>query len=47
MIVNGRIHTLFAGKVPENLRLYETMGMAVQIKILGNMLAIYMPSSAP
>ena len=50
MIVNERIYTLCAGKVPEYLQLFAAIrnkSMAVQIKILGNMLAISIPSSAP
>lgn len=47
MIVDERIYTLHAGKVPEYLRLYETQGMTVQKKILGNMLGYFHTEFGP
>ena len=41
MIVEERIYTLEAGKVPEYLRLYEQEGLAIQTRILGNLIGYF------
>ena len=41
MIVEERIYTLQVGKVSEYLSLYEREGMAIQKRILGNMLGYF------
>ena len=41
MIVEERIYTLHIGKVPEYLKLYEAEGLAVQTRILGNLLGYF------
>lgn len=41
MIVEMREYTLQAGKVPEYLRLYQTEGLAIQERILGNMVGYF------
>ena len=47
MIVDERIYTLQPGKVAAYLKLYEEKGMAVQIKILGNMLGYFQTEFGP
>ncbi len=47
MIVEERIYTLHVGKVPEYLRLYEAEGLAVQSRILGNLLGYYQVEFGP
>ena len=41
MIVEERIYTLYAGKAPAYLKLYESEGMAIQKPILGRMVGYY------
>ena len=41
MIVEERIYTLHIGQVPTYLTLYEAEGLAVQTRILGNLLGYY------
>ncbi len=41
MIVEERIYTLEVGKTPEFLRLYELEGLAIQTRILGNMIGYF------
>lgn len=41
MIVEERIYTLHVGTLPEYLNLYEQEGMAIQRRILGNMLGYF------
>ena len=47
MIVEERIYTLHIGQVPEYLRLYEAEGLAVQTRILGNLLGYYQVEFGP
>lgn len=47
MIVEHRTYTLFPGKTPEYLRLYETEGMAIQIPILGRMIGYFTTELGP
>ncbi|WP_282046065.1 NIPSNAP family protein [Roseibium album] len=47
MIVEERIYTLHVGKVPEYLKLYEAEGLAVQTRILGNLLGYYQVEFGP
>lgn len=47
MIVEERIYTLHIGKVPEYLKLYEAEGLAVQKRILGNLLGYYQVEFGP
>ena len=41
MIVEQRIYKLHPGKVPEFLRLYETNGLEVHRRILGNLIGYF------
>ena len=41
MIIEERIYTLYAGKAPAYLKLYESEGMAIQKPILGRMVGYY------
>jgi len=41
MIVEERIYILQTGSVPEYLRLYESEGMVIQTKILGNLIGYF------
>ena len=41
MIVEERIYTLEVGKTAEYLRLYEQEGLAIQTRILGNMIGYF------
>lgn len=41
MIVEERIYTLEVGKAPEYLRLYEQEGLAIQTRILGNLIGYF------
>jgi len=41
MIVELRTYTLYPGKLPEYLKLYETQGLPVQKPILGNFLGYF------
>ena len=41
MIVEERIYTLMAGKVPDYLKAYEAEGLAIQRPILGTMLGYF------
>jgi hypothetical protein len=41
MIVEERIYTIQTGRVPEYLELYDRMGRALQIRILGNLLGYF------
>tara|TARA_R110000868_G_scaffold404811_1_gene683355 strand:+ start:1781 stop:2101 length:321 start_codon:yes stop_codon:yes gene_type:complete len=47
MFVDERIYTLHAGNVPVFLKLYEAEGMAIQVKILGNMVGYYYTDIGP
>lgn len=47
MIVEERIYTLYIGKVPEYLKLYEAEGLGVQTRILGNLLGYYQVEFGP
>lgn len=47
MIVEERIYTLHIGKVPEYLKLYEAEGLAIQTRILGNLLGYYQVEFGP
>ncbi|MCR9139743.1 MAG: NIPSNAP family protein [Alphaproteobacteria bacterium] len=47
MIVEERIYTLHVGKVPVYLELYEAEGLAVQTRILGNLLGYYQVEFGP
>lgn len=47
MFVDERIYTLHAGQVPVFLKLYEEEGMAVQVRILGNMVGYYYTDFGP
>lgn len=47
MIVEERIYTLHVGKVPEYLKLYAAEGLAVQTRILGNLLGYYQVEFGP
>jgi hypothetical protein len=42
MIVEERIYTLKVGKVPEQFKIYEELGLAAQKRILGGMVGYYM-----
>jgi hypothetical protein len=41
MIVEERIYTLMAGKVPDYLKAYESEGLAIQKGILGTMVGYF------
>ena len=41
MIIEQRTYTLYPGKVPEYLRLYEQEGLAIQGPILGNLIGYF------
>lgn len=41
MIVEQRIYTLCTGGVPEYVRVYNELGRAVQVEILGQLLGFY------
>jgi hypothetical protein len=41
MIVEERIYTIQAGRVPEYLDIYEKMGRELQMRVLGNMLGYF------
>ena len=47
MIVEERIYTLHIGEVPAYLKLYEAEGLAVQTRILGNLLGYYQVEFGP
>jgi NIPSNAP protein len=47
MIVEQRTYTLFPGKTPEYLRLYENEGMAIQTRILGRMVGYFTTEIGP
>jgi len=47
MIVEQRTYTLFPGKVPEYMKLYEEEGLAIQAPILGNLLGWYYTDFGP
>jgi hypothetical protein len=47
MIVEERIYTLHIGQVSTYLKLYETEGLAVQTRILGNLLGYYQVEFGP
>jgi hypothetical protein len=47
MIVEERIYTLHIGQVPTYLKLYEAEGLAVQTRILGNLLGYYQVEFGP
>jgi hypothetical protein len=41
MIIEHRVYKLYPGKVPEFLRLYETSGLEIHKRILGNLLGYF------
>ena len=41
MIVEERIYTIYAGRLPEMLKLYEDMGLDIQSRILGNLIGYF------
>jgi hypothetical protein len=41
LIVEERIYTVEVGKAPEYLRLYEQEGLAIQTRILGNLIGYF------
>lgn len=47
MIVEERIYTLMAGKIPAYLKLYETEGLAIQREILGTMVGYFSTEFGP
>jgi hypothetical protein len=47
MIVEERIYTLHIGQVPKYLKLYAAEGLAVQTRILGNLLGYYQVEFGP
>ncbi len=47
MIVEERIYTLMAGKVPDYLRAYESEGLAIQKEILGTMVGYFSTEFGP
>ena len=47
MIVEERIYTLYAGKVPTYMKLYEGEGLAIQQPILGKMVGWYFTDFGP
>ena len=47
MYVEERMYTLQVGKAPEYLKLYETEGMAVQLRHLPHMVGYYVTEVGP
>lgn len=47
MIIEERIYTLYPGKVPAYLALYQSEGMALQTKILGNLIGYFSTDVGP
>ncbi len=47
MIVEQRTYTLYPGKTPEYLRLYESEGMAIQTRILGRLVGYFTTELGP
>lgn len=47
LFVEQRTYTLFPGKLPEYLRLYETEGFPVQVPVLGNLVGYYAVEVGP
>jgi hypothetical protein len=47
MIVEMRTYTLHPGKVPEYLKLYEAQGLAVQTRVLGNLIGYFFTEIGP
>jgi hypothetical protein len=47
VIVEMREYTLYAGKVPEYLKLYESEGLAIQREILGQLVGYYATEVGP
>ncbi|MBU2966753.1 NIPSNAP family protein [Amphritea sp. 2_MG-2023] len=47
MFVDERIYTLKNGKLGEFLKLYETLGKDVQVRILGNMVGYFHTDIGP
>lgn len=47
MIVEQRTYTLFPGKVPDYLALYEAEGLAIQEPILGHMVGYFSTEVGP
>ena len=47
MIVEMRIYTIYVGKAPEFVRLYEADGLPVQIPICGAPLGMYQTDFGP
>ncbi|WP_439575688.1 NIPSNAP family protein [Phreatobacter sp.] len=47
MIVEERIYTLMAGKVPDYLKAYEAEGLAIQKAILGTMVGYFSTEFGP
>ncbi|MBM3485032.1 MAG: NIPSNAP family protein [Alphaproteobacteria bacterium] len=47
MIVEERIYTLKAGATPDYMRIYETEGLPIQTRILGNLVGWYTTDFGP
>ncbi len=47
MIVEERIYTLFAGKAPEYLEIYEREGLSIQTRILPRMIGYFITEIGP
>ena len=47
MIVEERIYTLHVGKTAELVKLYETEGIPIQSRILGNFLGFFLTEIGP
>jgi hypothetical protein len=47
MIVEMRLYTIYVGKAPEFVRLYETQGLPVQIPACGAPLGMYQTEFGP
>jgi hypothetical protein len=45
MIHEIRTYTLIPGGVPEYLRIYNEIGRAVQVRLLGNLIALLQPET--
>lgn len=47
MIIDHRTYTLFPGKAPEYLELYENEGIEIQVPILGNLVGYFHSEIGP
>ena len=47
MIVELRTYTLYAGKLPEFLKIYEELGKPIQLRILGNLIGAFTTDIGP